>query len=304
MQKSAVIRIVLWALVALLLVGVMIWGIENGFDGAFGLFRGRTGRYANSERYSVGGGSVSIEGIDAVEIHWTAGTVHAEVYDGDEITFEETGLRSSDEALRMRYLVEGGRLIIRYDAGSSWFSLSGEKTLNIKIPQQMELESFSIDTASANIDAAGIGAQSIGIEAVSGQVSVLDATCNKMDIEMVSGSLIGTNITANVLNTENVSGKTTVSGKISSADMESVSGTITLDASEGLKSADLASVSGSLTVVLWEDQGFSASYSSVSGRFHSDFAVVFQNNFATYKDGGAMIKLETVSGSMNIKMPQ
>ncbi len=107
-------------------------------------------------------------------------------------------------------------------------------------------------------------------------------------------------MTAQKLHTDNVSGSTRVTGSIGEADMGSVSGGLTLAPGANLNKADLESVSGSATIELPENDGFSVRHSSVSGGFNCDFETSTSKNSAVYKNGGADIDVETVSGGIKV----
>lgn len=96
MRTSAWIRLIVWSVALVALVGVFAAALINPalFPGE--LFRFGAGRvdYADSELYTVGGGSVQTRGITQIEINWPAGSVRVEAAEGREITMEEQGRRA------------------------------------------------------------------------------------------------------------------------------------------------------------------------------------------------------------------
>ena len=73
-----------------------------------------------------------------------------------------------------------------------------------------------------------------------------------------------------------------------------------MQGSEVEKNVDIGTVSGGITLGLPENDGFNARYSSVSGRFNSEFPVEMSGKHGIYKNGDIEISLGTVSGGIKI----
>ena len=307
LKTNAVIRIIIWSVVALVLVGLLISGLSGDLRRSaesWGWYWGFNSSYANSSEYNVGNGSVGTQDIEYIDVYWEQGQVNVETYGGTEIVFEETGNTSSDSRLIMRYHVEGDRLVIRFgDSGIRWTSFNSvEKTLNLKIPRTFtEYSGLAIETTSAAIAVNDVTVGGfVDTQSVSGKIDITDVNCESLSLESVSGSINAENVTANTLATENVSGSTKVAGAISNAYMESVSGSILLVTSEMIWHTSIETISGSATLELPENDGFNVDYSSISGGFTCDFETYAHEDGIKYKMGGAQIYMETISGSMKI----
>ena len=193
MRTSAWIRLIVWSVALVALVGVFAAALINPalFPGE--LFRFGAGRvdYADSELYTVGGGSVQTRGITQIEINWPAGSVRVEAAEGREITMEEQG--AEQERDKMRYLLRDGKLTIQYSAprGLS-FRGAGGKELVVRVPQTfvaVGLDEFKVNAGSAHVTVDGVGAQDTQIIAVSGRVSRARMPCGSLAVDVVSGGV-------------------------------------------------------------------------------------------------------------------
>ncbi len=304
MKTSAILRIVLWSIVALLLLGLLICGIVGVpiFGGlSFGGFS-----YENSELYSVGPGSADPAQVQELEVHWISGDVRISLYDGETVQFSETADRALEEKEQLHYLLRDGKLILQFRASQAFgFALrsSLQKSLEIRLPRSMAetLRRLSADSVAASIALEeGVSAQTVELESVSGGVTLSGTQAARLSVETVSGSVNATDVTADTVETEAISGTVRLAGSFGSLQQESVSGEIEVRTSTPLRSFDAETVSGNIRLTLPEGGGFTAQHDSVSGDFICDFAVQSREDQATYLDGSADIRMETVSGDMHL----
>ena len=286
MRTSAIIRIITWSIVAIFLIAILV-NVING-NKLFGINIGISGySYDDSDKYLVANGVVNVNDIKNVDINWISGKIKVIEYDGDNIEFYEEGSSSLDEDNKMRYLVEDGNLKIKFKNLRKFISLSlfnpFNKTLVVKIPTTYnnEFNNFTIETVSSSVEIENLNAKNISIEVVSGGV----------DIE---------NIKSEVLKVETVSGSASISGNVDFVDSEGVSGKVTLDLENCPKEIKAETVSGSINIFIPENEGFTAEYDTVSGKFKCDFEVTMSKKEAIHKNGKADFELETVSGGINI----
>lgn len=305
MKAGAILRIIIWLLVAAiltaLLVCILVFKETNLFSiGGFGFW---SYRYDHAEKYTVGGGTVPGT-ITELDIHWTAGSVTVRPYDGKQVKLEETGARDEDD--RLRYLVQDGKLTVQYQKSEWSFGFwrkSTAKDLIVSIPAAMAKQMTEVE-----------------ISAVSAQVTVSDICMEKeLEVEAVSGDLILTNVSAGACKLENVSGKTrlenarigeleieTVSGRvygdgeIASLECKGVSGNVGITTRTSLRRLDVETVSGSVEIRMPENDGFTVKIQKVSGEFSTDFPVKTVDKTYTYGNGSASYKMETVSGDLRI----
>ncbi len=311
MKVSAIIRIILWSMIAVLLCAVLL-GCLSGY--------GKTGFFSlnnlfptslffedtddENGEYLNGGASIPWEAVHRIEVDWVGGEVQVEVYEGNEIIFEEDG--ATTEERELCYLLQDGALTIRFEqkqSGWNWFSFSPDKVLQLKIPRALlkQLREIKIETASAIIRAADVQAEKIVIESVSGNIELKDMAAQILELESVSGKINCTGGKAEQLKAENTSGKLQLQGAFEKVKAENVSGEIYLQMTAGLQEFEGNSVSGNITLSLPEIQGFTAEVETVSGSFVSDYSTALQENYHIHGNGASEYDFETVSGNIYIK---
>ncbi len=296
MKTSALIRIFVYTFIALVLTGILIWGVGgnhniNFFSFNIGNLFGGTGIGYNDDNYKIGAGEVSTNQVNEIEVNWTAGDVKIIPYIGDgtssDVIFftEESGTKL-EERYEMRYKVEDGVLKIMFAKPNVKFQgifKSLDKDLEINVPVGTELSDITIDTVSANIDLDNITVNNqFKLETISGDIDGTLLIADTMEAETVSGDIHWTDATIRTVSAESVSGKINVAFKRIPSDIQ------------------METVSGNMTLGLPENEGFKVEYDKVSGNFDCEFNVQINKDMATYKNGEAKIKFETVSGNMKI----
>ena len=285
MKTSAVIRIVIWSLVALILTGVLVAGIVlKGFWGGLGDFSiGFTGNVYSGD-YIIGGGSVT-EPINAVEVDWISGKVDISVYDGDTTEISENEI--SDEDYKLRYRVENGRLTVHSEKSGFSFGIikRPKKELTIKIPRTYaeNLKTLKINSTSADININGL------------------TVSETAETDTVSGKFTAENLTAASLECDTVSGDIKISGAIERFDLDSTSGSAELITAIPLKRLETDTVSGNVTVTLPENSGFALRFDTVSGDLNSELPLAKKNGKYICNDGSAEFEADSTSGDFTVK---
>lgn len=313
----------------ILLTGLGVFGDFDGnnFFKNFNINIGTNYSYADADSYQTGSAAVGKNGITAIEIDWVAGDVNITSTTGDNIMFSETSSRNIDSDLELRYRVANGKLTIKFckSGGLKLFS-TAEKTLNIQIPVNLLLSSFALDNltvsaSSANLEVTRIPAAVFDLHSVSGRVTLSDSTCTKAEVSTTSGGIRVENLTADLLDVHStsgsvnigltnaakldistVSGSITAEGRFETVDSTTTSGSTRIDSTVCPGKLSISSISGSIRLALPDNDGFFASYSTVSGSFKCAFPVVSSGRTATYKSGGAIFDFSTVSGSIKIEV--
>lgn len=180
MKSSTIVRIVLWSLVAVILTGILAWGI--GFKSGFGWpwhFGG------DGSGYTSGEASFDASEIDEVQVEWVSGKLIIE--EGTQISFREEASHSLDEDEQVSYRVDGRKLIIREYRRSVWFGSTPSKDLYLTLPQ--ELRKLDLEVVSADVTMTGkFTLDELDMEGVSGRWQVSEVSCRTVDIESVSGN--------------------------------------------------------------------------------------------------------------------
>lgn len=285
MKTSAVIRIVIWSLVALILTGVLVAGVVlKGFWGGSDDFAiGVTGNVYSGD-YNIGGGSIT-EPINAVEVDWVSGKIDIAVYDGDTTVIDENEI--SDEDYKLRYRVENGKLTVHSEKSGISFGVikRPKKELTIKIPRTYaeNLRELKINSTSAEININGL------------------TVSEKAEIDTVSGRVSASDFNAASLECDTVSGDIKVSGAIERFDLDSTSGSAQITTSVPLKGLETDTVSGNVTVILPESSGFSLEFDTVSGDLNSELPLTKKNGKHICKDGSAKFEADSNSGDFTVK---
>lgn len=305
MRASAIIRIVIWSLVALALTVVLIQGLTTGFSfGGIHLFGSFS--YADSEQYLVGSNQIDMREISEIEINWGAGEVQIIPYEGSEVVFREQAGRALLEEDMMRFYLRGGKLTIQFCApkrGFRIFSNTPSKSLEVKIPYALasSLTELDVNSISAPVSIQAVSGAEMKVSSVSGAIHISDLSCQQLDLETVSGGIRGENIQATELNLESVSGAIDISGGFQEVSGNSVSGNLTLRSDICPRKVDAETVSGGVRLQIPENDGFTAQYHTTSGQFYSNFPTTAEKKRAVYKNGGAEFSFDTVSGSIDIE---
>lgn len=292
MKTSALIRIFVYSFIALVLTGVLIWGINGNHNMNFFSFNlfGGSGLSYNDKDYTIGDGSVTRAEVSEIQVNWTAGDVKVVPYIGDttgrdEIFFSEESGTPLETDYEMRYKVEDGVLKIMFAKSNVKFSgifKSLDKELTINVPVNTTFSDITIDTVSANIDLESIQADQFNLATVSGDIDCTLLIADSIDAETVSGEIRWDDATAGTVSAESVSGEINVGFLTMPTDIR------------------MDTVSGNMTIGLPQNDGFKVDYDKVSGNFDCAFDVKINKNSAIYQNGANKIKLETVSGNMKI----
>lgn len=288
-KNSVIVRIILWTLTALILLGVLLWGLEllpglsiRGFS-----FGGWNFNYLDSAQYQVGSGSVSAAGLRSLEINWVDGSVNLEVTDGNSVVFREPdGL---DEEDQLRYRVVGDRLIIQYGKPRWGFGIHFSrpaKNLTVEIPRTLasQLVELKVDTVSAPVRASGLTAKACEVDGVSGDVTFIDCSFDEVEMDTVSGAL-------------------QLSGQADSIEFDGVSGGMNLDLLQTPRKISTDTISGSVHLTLPRDAAFSVELDSVSGKLENEFSSIKSGDTYYCGQGGGTFQFDSVSGDVTIQMP-
>lgn len=301
MKTSAIIRIVIWALVACLLTGILCVGLAGGLEGfSFGFSDAY--RYPHADRYLVGNGQTD-DAIHTIDINWVSGTVQLLPADDAVLRWEETCSRSLEDKWRVHYLVENGVLHLQFRE-TSWLHIGStpSKDLTVYIPAALTLKECDVENVSGEIRLTDLSPDKADLETVSGNITVQHMTCGKLDMTTVSGQVQAEQVTATTLDTESVSGDIQINGAIQRWDMESVSGNGSLSSAVRPQTVDTETVSGDITLTIPDNDGFLAKLDAPDNHFFCDFPVSSRGEDTwMYKNGGAEFSFDSVSGDITIR---
>lgn len=276
MRRNAIVRIVLFSILALSLVGMLIGGIAFKRYSAPGIIvRGTT------EAPVVSRNHFNAEEIDRLNIDWAAGKIVILPVEGSEIAVTEELLGEEDE---MVLKLDGSTLYVEYseNAVSLNFGSMNKKNLYITVPQDWVCKELDIDAASATVQAERLTIQKASSSTASGDHTFQDCSIEKLTLETVSGNL-------------------DYSGTLDKLDFGGVSAQADVVLTNSPKSIDVETVSGDVNLTLPKECGFTLEKDSVSGHFSSELETRKENGKYVYGDGQCKIDVEGVSASITIR---
>ncbi|MGN0812279.1 MAG: DUF4097 family beta strand repeat-containing protein [Candidatus Coproplasma sp.] len=234
--------------------------------------------YDNESAYTVGGGEIT-DTITEIEIDWSDDGVTVKYYQGDCIKVEETADKEIEEGLKLRYLVDNGKLTVQFATNGRHDIRGLNKKLNVLVPDGLTLDKLTVENVSGEIDAQ-IAAKELKAETTTGNVTV-------------GGSV-------QTIDTKTVSGRITVR-QTASAIITAVSVTSDIDVSfDAVGGLVAGTVSGKVNISLPETFGFELTLDTTSGKLNTELELTLNNNKYTRLDGGAIFSVNTVTGNVTI----
>ena len=288
MKTNAIVRIILYSLLLLLLVGILLAGI--GFNLFAFNFRSdsvvQEGPIVSDENVTMG--AVNAQKISNLEIAWAAGSITIRPgQETDTIRFWDD--YSGEEKYHLSYATKGDTLKIKF-CEDDWeklgfgihFGTPFEKNLVIEIPEALTLETLEIDAASPKLE-------------------VHDLTINQVEIDTASGAVGFENCNVMHLDVDTASGDVIYTGTLVTLDCDSASASIVANLQNVPQSLDLDTASGNLDITLPENAGFSAKLDAMSGKFRSDFGYAEMGGRYVCGNGSCTINVNAMSGNVHIR---
>lgn len=278
--------------------------------------------YANEKQYSAGSGEVPAS-VRELDVDWSSGAVRVETYAGSTVRIAEHSSRSLPEELQVHWWLDGATLRIRFCASGQRLSLpdTAKKELTVSLPQELALESLTVDTAAADVTVAeayadvlrvstasgdmelSCAAKQIELNSASGSMALLaSGSCESLAVHSASGRIKAELDSVEMLKCGSASGSIEIDA--ASADFvyaESTSGKIVLALDKLAHEGKVDSTSGKVTLQLPQDAGFTAKIRSNSGELHSDFAMKYDGESYVCGDGRTMLTIETTSGDIALR---
>ena len=235
-------------------------------------------KYERADAYSVGDFTYDSATVKSLEIDWVAGKITLVESDKATLSVYEKN-PAEDDADKVHYLLEGGALKIQYCKSGKWGSIAERnKALTVEVPSGISIE---IDAVSADVQAETLTAREISVSTVSGEVEGNAWTADEVEVETTSGNLQVGLISATGISVETTSGEVAFSMEKGRAEVDTVSGDVTIKLPEGV--------------------GARIEYETVSGDFSSAFAYTKERDIYTVAGGELALFVETSSGDLRIE---
>lgn len=248
--------------------------------------------YPNAEKYRAGETKIN-DTVNEVRIHWISGEVEVFAAGDKGARIEESGA-PADEALKLRYWLDGDTLHIQPCASGTVYPGTLNKTLTLWLPKQ-SLDSVSVEGVSCDVEMTGLEANTVSIDTVSGDAELKGCTVtDELNMDSTSGGLIAS-----------------LKGALEVLDFSTVSGDAELNGCEVTDKLKMDSTSGGLSVSLKGTLEL-LEFSSVSGAVKLEGAEIKRVTFDT-TSGAMELKLErepeelnhsTTSGGLSLTLPK
>lgn len=289
MKTNAIIRIVLFSLAILVLLGILLAGLGIGlfmtdFDSAV------TSSTWHNATTGEQGTSVSFDAdeIQELEIQWLAGSITiTPAGNTDRIHITESAV--SDAKYQMVCKQSPGKITIEFsEENFSGFGLSINenlsKDLEILVPADWVCKELDIDAASASVSAS-------------------DLVINKVDFDGASGICRFENCLVDEMDLDTASGDIDFSGTLDTLDVDAMSANCRIEVSNVPSRIDVDSMSGNVDLTLPEYCGFTVSLDTMSGKFSTDFKVStsVDEKDIVHGDGACRIQVNAMSGDVAIR---
>jgi len=274
MKSSAIIRIIIFSIVIVLLLGILFTGLGVG-KLSFNID-------LSHNDYITGNGSVSAANIDSIKIEWAAGNIKIVTAKTDTIRFTESYSGSAEHA--MVYATSGKTLKICYSKPAIQIGIisTPNKDLTITVPESWTCRELSIDSASTQTDIENLSIQEIDIDSASNTFRISNCKIGQMDIDGASNSV-------------------QLTGTLEVLDSDGMSNHIVANLMNTPSSIDLDGMSTVLDITLPAGSGFSAKMDGLSCQFDSDFSYNVINDHYTCGDGLCKIQADGMSCDIYIR---
>ncbi len=298
MKTGAIIRIIVWGVIALALIGVLAYFLMGGSWNALlpeHLERAPEdvgfGNRHEQEQTPVADPSIppqaaaitDFSGVKKLKISWISGSVTILPTTGTPSASEDY---SGEEKYRMLCRVSGDTLIIDAFDDSAlgfWNWNLPTKHLTVSVPSNL-LEEVEIETTSASVEVGGLALAKLDVETVSGSVSGVLWRAGEADIDTVSGEI------------------TITLGQCNELNVSTTSGAVEAVCYDGLQTAELDSVSGALRLTIPMGSNCTLGWDTVSGSLDDQTGATGNPGFGSA--GTVEIDAETVSGGLRIQNAQ
>lgn len=284
MKTNAIVRIVIWSIVLLVLIGVLGAGLLfdlYSFDQKDVSWTAPmvTPGSGDSQRYDYTLSNKTL--ITEIDIQWAAGNITIQPGNVDQVQFWEQGV---DEAKhQLVYSHKGNKLTIQYQEKQVKIGIEStvSKDLTVIVPENWMGESIEIDAASAQVHMTDITLQELSLDSASGMGFFENCTIGELDIDTASGDI-------------------EFIGALQSLDFDAMSAKLTAVLTNLPRSLDMDTMSGDMELTLPADCGFTVSSDGISSRFESEFDTQTQEDRHVYGDGSCRIDISAMSGNVCI----
>lgn len=278
MKTNAIVRIVLFTLAILVLLGILLAGI------AFSLFTFNIDERVEATMTPVTPGNnetftFSPNEIRNIEIEWASGNITIQPGDTEYIQVYESG---DGNPMILRH--QGDELQIHFDDIDVYFGITVDfsKDLCITVPRDWVGNSLELEVASADLNVANLTFHRVEFEGASGECTFNDCTVGNLDVDTASGDI-------------------RFRGSLNTMDCDAASADCLLELTNHPSRIDMDTASGDLELWLPADCGFTLMLDALSGNLSTDFnTTVSGDDRYISGDGSCIIDVDAMSGHVRI----
>lgn len=289
MRSNAILRIVLYFIAIIALLGILIGGIAVGLfiidvDGHHSeVYRTPIATDRNEAWTALDAKEIQNIGID-----WISGSITIKPdSNSNQIVVKEIGLTGEDTAMVCKR--NGDTLEIEYQKDTDFVfgvTESFTKDLIITVPMDWVCDTLVIDTASAEVTVSDLVIEKFDFDGASGVCRLQNCYVDKIDMDTASGNIY-------------------FEGTLNSLDCDAASANCNLVVYNVPEYIEMDMASGDLNLTLPENCGFTVDLTAVSGEFTSDFETTCKDDSHTHSvhthgDGSCRIEVNAMSGDVTI----
>lgn len=284
MRSNAIIRIVVFSLAILVLLGIGTAILSfNLFitDGKVQLDN-TVDKVEALEQLQMENITPDIRNI---EIEWVAGSITFQK-DPDVTDISVHEFSPVDSKYQMICKQSGQTLKIQFsedefEAISFGINDIVSKNLVITVPSDWECNSLEIDTASAEVIMNDLTIQEFDFDGASGECRMTDCEIGKLDIDTASGDV-------------------KFSGTLETLDCDAASADCTIEVTNIPRYIRMDAMSGDLELILPPSAGFTCTLDAMSSSFDTDFECELENSTYICGDSACQIQVSALSGDVSI----
>lgn len=312
-KTATVVAVTIVVIIAMLLIfaayatkialGSVFGGLSLDFSGndisLFG-WGGTRYTYANSAQYLAASDFKVSDSIDRIDVDWIKGGVAIVPAETDEIHVYEIADTSLNRDGMMRYRIYNGTVYIKFREPGRYWNLEG-KSLVIEVPEALsEAINLDIDTVSADVASENMSFSDTDIDTVSGIISLSDFNTPELNVDTVSGGVTayGDIKEADI---DTVSGivSVTAHGTFSDMSIDTVSGDVKFEAKSNFSELSIGTVSGRVELKCGTPRELDIG--TVSGRINVDGTTAKGGYTVNNIDGLGKVDIDTTSGDVTVK---
>ncbi len=277
MKMSAIVRIILFALLAFILIGLLVGGLVGRHLGYY-VFSHHDG-YEDITMEAGAEQTVPASTVKKLSVDWMAGAIKICPGDTNDIRFSEAGAEGEHP---MVWSLDGDQLEIRFRQSELFFGHENirKKNLTIYVPSDWIAEEIEIDAADA-------------------AVTISDLTIGELELNCAAAACEVKNCDVNSLSVEAASGEIYFEGSLNRMETDAMSAECKAVFKNTPRSLELDSMSGSMELWLPASSDVRVNMHSLSGKCRSDFSHICDSS-CQHSGGQCIVDVNTMSGDVTI----